>query len=86
MGEMGVYQLFSHDGTQIGGMMNKLESIPAPPYWGFYFNVDALDAAIEKQPPRAARRQWPDGSPGGAWVVNCLDPQGAYFNLVAMKR
>jgi predicted enzyme related to lactoylglutathione lyase len=24
--------------------------------------------------------------PGGAWIVNCLDPQGAHFSLVSMTR
>jgi uncharacterized protein len=86
MGDMGTYQLFSHDGAQIGGMMNKLAAIPAP-YWGFYFNVDALDAAIERSNAKGGKVvNGPMEVPGGAWVVNCVDPQGAHFNLVAMKR
>jgi len=24
--------------------------------------------------------------PGGSWIINCIDPQGAYFSLVAAKR
>ena len=24
--------------------------------------------------------------PGGQWIVQCMDPQGAVFNLVALKR
>ncbi|WP_276120232.1 VOC family protein [Pararhizobium qamdonense] len=87
MGDMGIYQLFSHDGAQIGGMMNKLAAIPAPPYWGFYFNVDALDAAIDRSNAKGGKVvNGPMEVPGGAWVVNCVDPQDAYFNLVAMKR
>jgi predicted enzyme related to lactoylglutathione lyase len=87
MGDMGIYQLFSHDGAQIGGMMNKLAAIPAPPYWGFYFNVDALDAAIDRSNAKGGKVvNGPMEVPGGAWVVNCVDPQGAHFNLVAMKR
>jgi predicted enzyme related to lactoylglutathione lyase len=87
MGDMGVYQLFSHDGAQIGGMMKKPETIPAPPYWGFYFNVDALDAAIARSTAKGGKVvNGPMEVPGGAWVVNCVDPHGAYFNLVAMKR
>ena len=43
MGAMGTYQLFAIDGQQAGGMMNKPpKSVPA---WGYYFNVDAIDAA-----------------------------------------
>ncbi|MBP1859115.1 VOC family protein [Rhizobium herbae] len=87
MGEMGDYQIFGHNGAQIGGMMTKPATVPAPPYWGFYFNVEALDAAIERSTARGGKVvNGPMEVPGGAWVVNCVDPQGAYFNLVAMKR
>ncbi|HET9538942.1 MAG TPA: VOC family protein, partial [Mesorhizobium sp.] len=24
--------------------------------------------------------------PGGSWIVNCVDPQGAMFSLVAPRR
>lgn len=87
MGDMGIYQLFSHDGAQIGGMMTKPAAVPAPPYWGFYFNVDTLDAAIARSAAKGGTVvNGPMEVPGGAWVVNCVDPQGAYFNLVAAKR
>lgn len=87
MGDMGTYQLFSHDGAQIGGMMTKPAAVPAPPYWGFYFNVDTLDAAIARSAAKGGTVvNGPMEVPGGAWVVNCVDPQGAYFNLVAAKR
>jgi len=87
MGDMGTYQLFAHDGAQIGGMMTKPATVPAPPYWGFYFNVDALDAAIARSTAKGGTVvNGPMEVPGGAWVVNCVDPQGAYFNLVAPKR
>ena len=86
MGEMGVYQLFTHDGAQIGGMMTKTPEIPAP-YWGYYFNVDALDAAVERATSRGAKIiMGPMEVPGGAWVINGVDPQGAHFSLVSMKR
>ncbi len=85
--DMGIYQLFAHDGAQIGGMMTKPATVPAPPYWGFYFNVDALDAAIARSTAKGGKVvNGPMEVPGGAWVVNCVDPQGAYFNLVAPKR
>ncbi len=87
MGDMGTYQLFAHNGAQIGGMMTKPATVPAPPYWGFYFNVDALDAAIARSTAKGGKVvNGPMEVPGGAWVVNCVDPQGAHFNLVAMKR
>src|SRR5690606_26007673 len=87
MGEMGDYQLFAHGGSVIGGMMTKPADMPVPPYWGFYFNVEALDAATGRAEARGGKIvNGPMEVPGNAWVVNCTDPQGAYFNLVSMKR
>lgn len=86
MGEMGVYQIFSHGGAQIGGMMTKPAEIPSP-YWGYYFNVAALDAAVERATSRGAKIiMGPMEVPGGAWVINGVDPQGAHFSLVSPKR
>lgn len=86
MGAMGVYQIFNHNGAQIGGMMTKPAEIPAP-YWGYYFNVTALDAAVERATSRGAKIiMGPMEVPGGAWVINGVDPQGAHFSLVSMKR
>lgn len=87
MGEMGVYQTFGAGGPSFGGMMTKPNQIPAPPYWGYYFNVDAVDAAVERVKAGGGQiLMGPMEVPGGAWVVNCIDPQGAHFNLLSMKR
>lgn len=86
MGEMGVYQLFAHEGTAIGGMMTKMPDMPAP-FWSYYFNVEALDAAVERVNTGGGQVvNGPMEVPGGAWIVNCMDPQGAFFSLVSMKR
>jgi uncharacterized protein len=86
MGEMGDYQLFAHNGAQIGGMMTKTPEIPAP-YWGYYINVEALDSAVARATARGAKIITdPMEVPGGAWVINAIDPQGAAFSLVSMKR
>src|SRR5690606_39654585 len=47
MGEMGTYQIFSVNGEQAGGMMNKPPQVPTPA-WQFYFNVPAIDAAVAR--------------------------------------
>ncbi|MCO5124120.1 MAG: VOC family protein [Rhizobacter sp.] len=86
MGPMGVYQLFAAGGQAIGGMMTKTPETPAP-NWLYYFNVDALDAAIERV--KAGGGKVPDGPmevPGPMWVARCSDPQGAMFAMVAPKR
>ncbi len=87
MGAMGVYQLFGKQGAPaLGGMMTKPASVPAP-FWQFYFNVEATDAAAARVKEAGGDvLNGPMEVPGGAFVVNCRDPQGAVFSLVAMKR
>lgn len=86
MGAMGVYQTFKLDGPAIGGMMTKVPEMPMA-YWGYYVNVEAIDAAAERVKTGGGQIvNGPHEVPGGAWIINCVDPQGAYFSLVSMKR
>jgi Predicted enzyme related to lactoylglutathione lyase len=86
MGQLGVYQTFKLGDRGIGGMMTKLPEMPVP-YWGFYFTVPALDPAVEQVKALGGTLMMgPQEVPGGAWIANCIDPQGAYFSLVASKR
>ena len=86
MGAMGVYQLFSAGGPPIGAMMTKPPQVPAP-FWGFYFNVPAIDAGVARITAGGGKiLNGPMEVPGGQWVVQAMDPQGAAFNLVAPKR
>lgn len=86
MGPMGVYQLFAAGGQAIGGMMTKTAETPAP-HWLYYFNVEAVDAAIARV--KAAGGQLLNGPmqvPGGSWIAQCMDPQGAMFAVVGAKK
>src|SRR5271165_5738640 len=86
MGPMGTYQLFAAGGDPIGGMMNKPEGIPAP-VWQFYFNVPEADAAIARVTANGGRvLNGPLQVPGGSWIAQCMDPQGATFAVIACKR
>jgi hypothetical protein len=86
MGPMGPYQVFEIDGGQGGGMMTKPAETPAP-FWLYYFNVDAVDAAAERVKSAGGRLvTGPHEVPGGGWVVRALDPQGATFALLAPRR
>jgi predicted enzyme related to lactoylglutathione lyase len=86
MGPMGVYQIFAIDGAQVGGMMTKTPQTPAP-FWLYYFNVDALDAAITRVKNAGGQTIIdPMEVPGPMWVVHCLDPRGAMFAMVGPKR
>jgi hypothetical protein len=87
MGPSGVYQMFATGGTTtVGGMMDKPEQVPVA-CWLYYFNVPALDAAIEKINAGGGQvALGPMEVPGGLWIVQAIDPQGARFALVAPKR
>ena len=85
MGPMGTYQLFATTGDACGGMMRLTEGMPAST-WLYYFAVDDIDrakAALEKAGGKTLNG--PMEVPGGAWIVQALDPQGAMFALVGMR-
>lgn len=86
MGPMGTYQCFAVNGQMIGGMMTKPAEMPQA-FWGYYITVDAIDAAVERVKSAGGQvLQDVMEVPGPSWVVQCTDPQGAYFALVAAKR
>jgi predicted enzyme related to lactoylglutathione lyase len=87
MGPMGVYRLFSTGGADAaGGMMNKMAEAPSP-FWAYYFNVDALDAAMERVKGAGGKvMNGPMEVPGPMFIANCQDPQGAWFSMVAARR
>jgi uncharacterized protein len=65
----------------IGGALKKRPDDPVP-FWLFYFNVEDLDAAVERV--RAGGGQaflGDEESPSGLSVAHCLDAQGAAFGL-----
>jgi predicted enzyme related to lactoylglutathione lyase len=82
MGHLGVYQLFSAGGDAIGGMMTKMPECPAP-FWLYYFNVDNINAAIDRVKENNGQvLMGPQEVPGGSWIMQGFDPQGAMFALV----
>ena len=86
MGPMGTYQLFAAGGDAIGGIMTKPPEMPAPA-WLFYFTVPAIDAAVTRVTDGGGQvLNGPMEVPGGAWIIQGLDPQGAMFALVGMRR
>ena len=86
MGPMGVYQLFAAGGADIGGKMTKKPQAPMP-HWLYYFNVEGVDAAAARVTANGGQvLNGPMEVPGGQWIVQCLDPQGAMFAMVGMAR
>jgi uncharacterized protein len=86
MGPLGKYQLFTTRAGQPGGIMTKTPDTPMP-FWLYYFSVDAIDAAGERVNAAGGKvLNGPMEVPGGAWILQCLDPQNAMFALVGAKR
>jgi uncharacterized protein len=79
------YQPFSAGGQTIGAMFTKSATVPMP-FWLYYFNIGDIDAAARRA--KAGGGEILDGPlevPGGGWIVQCMDPQGAMFALVGTR-
>lgn len=85
MGSMGKYHMFNRPHGAIGGMMNKpSEMAHVPPNWQIYFRVPDIPAAVERITANGGQiLNGPMEVPGGEWIVNGVDPQGAAFSLHA---
>ena len=83
MGPMGVYQTFATGGAPLGGMMKICAQVPYP-CWSYYITVDSVAAAADRAVTRGAQvLNGPMEVPGGAWIVQARDPQGAHFAMVS---
>ena len=89
MGPMGTYRIFDegdHKPMGDGGMMTKAPQMPVSS-WNFYFNVDAITAAIERIKAGGGKIiNGPTQVPGGGWIIQCQDPQGAMFSLASSNK
>jgi uncharacterized protein len=82
MGPMGTYQMFGRT-SALGGMMATPSSMAqVPAHWGFYFRVPEIQAGAARVTANGGRiLNGPMEVPGGSWIVQCVDPQGAAFSL-----
>ena len=79
MGELGTYMIWGLDGRQLGGMFNAMNGAP-PPSWLSYVRVKDVHQTARKV--KSAGGQVVNGPmevPGGDWIVQAVDPQGAMF-------
>jgi hypothetical protein len=86
MGPMGTYRIFD-EGDQKpmgdGGMMLKGPHLPVC-CWNFYFSVDSIKGAQQRVEAGGGKVMYgPAQVPGGGWIINGQDPQGAMFSLVS---
>ena len=86
MGPVGIYQLFATSELPVGGVMTKMAEAPQP-FWIFYFTVPAIDAAAARITAAGGTiLHGPMEVPGGSWILQGRDPQGAMFALTAPMR
>ena len=80
---MGKYYVFNRGSRMVGGMMkNPMGQVP--PNWGVYFMVPDINAAAERVKANGGQiLNGPIQVPGGTWILNGMDPQGAAFSLHA---
>ncbi|HEX4683139.1 MAG TPA: VOC family protein [Gemmatimonadaceae bacterium] len=84
MGGTGTYLTFGKKGRAYGGMFNRSD---APPDWLSYVLVDDVtDAAKTAERLGGRIKVGPVEVPGGDWIVQCVDRQGAEFALHGVKR
>jgi hypothetical protein len=82
MGEMGIYRIFGLNGRDLGGMYDKTDQMPGPPFWLYYVSVKDLDKAAEAVKQHGGRvLNGPMEVPGGDRIAQCMDPQGAAFAI-----
>jgi len=82
MGAMGTYQTFTTNGLVCGGMMSRRPHFPRA-CWNYYITVDHVATAAARATERGAVvLNGPIEVPGGAWIVQARDPQGAAFSMI----
>jgi predicted enzyme related to lactoylglutathione lyase len=85
MGPDGFYHLFGWSGAQNGGLFKK----PAqwgPPAWTIYVRVKDMDSTVKKAKAAGATLiNGPMEVPGGDWIAQFTDPQGAVFAVHVLK-
>jgi predicted enzyme related to lactoylglutathione lyase len=85
MGEFGKYHFIDHDGGMIGAIMQKAPHVPTAG-WGYYFRVADIEVAAQAAKSHGGQVFYgPVQVPGGDWIINGIDPQGATFGLVGAK-
>ena len=78
MGDMGVYLIWGIGGRQLGGMMKAMEGV-SPAWTGYVFVKDVNQTAKKVKSAGGQVVNGPMEVPGGDWIVQLTDPQGALF-------
>jgi predicted enzyme related to lactoylglutathione lyase len=85
IGPMGIYQIFNIGAQAAGGMFSSPEPAKGC-FWLPYFRAGDIDAAQRRLGEAGGKTlNGPMQVPGGDWVVQAMDPQGAKFALMGRR-
>lgn len=85
MGPLGQYQMYQQDDYTHGAIMKKPDEMPVS-LWAYYFRVPEIGAAKDYVEANGAQViNGPMEIPGGEYVLQGFDPQGALFSLIGKK-
>jgi uncharacterized protein len=86
MGPMGTYQLFTVGGAATGALFNS-PAASNHPFWLYYFQVDDIDAAARRVAQSGGRVTHDVHQvPGGQWILQAADREGAAFALLGPRK
>jgi len=86
MGSMGIYQLFQHGGTQVGGICNVQGPSTAPSWLSYVHIADCGRAVAAGKAAGGRLLHGPMEVPGGSWIAMMMDPQGGAFAVQEAPR
>jgi predicted enzyme related to lactoylglutathione lyase len=82
MGEMGEYRFLDHHGQRIGALCGVMSG--QEPKWRYYIRVPSIAKAKDAIETKGGKVvMGPMEVPGGDHIVIGIDPQGAFFMLIA---
>jgi uncharacterized protein len=86
MGPLGKYFTFGRNGVELGGMFNQMPDMPGGPSWTGYIRVKDVHSAVRKAKKAGGTLiNGPMEVPGGDWIAQFADSQGAMFAVHALK-
>ena len=86
LGAMGVYQIFQHGSSQVGGMCNVQGPSTAPSWLSYVSVADASRAVAAAKAGGGRLLHGPMEVPGGSWIAMMMDPQGGAFAVQEAPR
>lgn len=82
MGDLGAYDMYRAADYTLGAIMQKTPDMPVS-LWSYYFRVSEINAAADYLTAKGGQViNGPMEIPGGDFVLNGIDPQGAMFALI----